>query len=508
MIRALVFLCLALTALAGPPLPRRAPLVSYSEPDLREDLAFTGARRITLGASIRLTRDLTLAPDVELVPGVYGLVQGGEATVRLDGPLTAGRYQIFYGFRPGQIRGRFGGEPVKPEWWGLEPRRHDRAINAAIQAHTPWIHGVDVTLANFTYEVSAPCDLRGTLSTLTGAGVNMTGLRATDEWDASTYEDNTAWPEINGGRRNHTAMVWLGSKSPASIQSHGTGISGVHLNCQSAAFNPQGRISGVAWDWAEEGSFVKRCYISKASGFGIGCAARTPDVIAMSTHMKIDECWIMGATFRDYRPVHFTQQCMASVSSTTIDARFYKEESAEYAPYVRPAHILQPPQYGISARGLLTLDNIHIEACEHGVAILQGSGPSQVALRNVSFLHGISKGMTWHGDNREPAAWTDTAFDPSAAVLICQDPGWGAPQLNAKDTVIIESLRASNADRLVTDCTFNAILPTTGYGQFPGYRGGQLALWARGTPYGPNGSGFWTESAPLIDRPYTLGPIR
>lgn len=87
------------------------------------------------GAALRLRTVVQVSGDQDLSAALVIERGGGfdvSGTLTLNGPLDAGAYRIFYG--EGIVTGAFGGQSVRPWWWGLqESAADDAALKASLE---------------------------------------------------------------------------------------------------------------------------------------------------------------------------------------------------------------------------------------------------------------------------------------------------------------------------------------------------------------------------------------
>ncbi len=94
---------------------------------------------VTISSAMTLGASLTIPSNVAVVFEKGGsIVKASNYTLKIDGPFSAGLYQVFSGFNPGDVTfGPGSVEQVLPQWWGADPSgKNDSAaaINGAIKS--------------------------------------------------------------------------------------------------------------------------------------------------------------------------------------------------------------------------------------------------------------------------------------------------------------------------------------------------------------------------------------
>jgi hypothetical protein len=497
MIRFFTVLLFCLPVLAGPNLPRRVSLASVNEKDLHGDLGWTGPKRIALERSIVLTKPVTITKDTELVPGNFYFIQGGAATVVIDGPLNAGRVPVFVGFSPGQIKGTFGGNPKLPEWWQSE--RDDIAINCAIQSTPRELRNIGhvVSLGAREYHVSRPLTLSGTLTELQGAGMWKTHLITTPQWTGD-WRSSSEWPANPDGSGNHAAVVWIGSVLPMTNNSFFTGVRGVTIHCDQAAVAnaPHRRVSGISsTGWCEEGTEISDVTVQNATAAGIGFPAHESGVTILNG-VRISKVWITGAMMRDAYGMLFTQHAgNVVVDGFTIDMTLPKSNSAEYGvafpwdPTVhpRPAFISTWPKVGIRAMGDIDIRNGHFEGMLAAVEVAQSYGLNAVSLHNLNARGLMDANQVWtHDGRRATTAQPDTTpLWACGSLVILSSVDWDLDR-NHKDRLNASRLVSQGACGFVLrDMANNLHVSAYGQGQYPEQSTGGISSFVRGPAWVP-----------------------
>lgn len=200
------------------------PVSSFSS--LQAALASTYPQ-IFLAADITVTANLTIPKGKTVFFNGYKITEGSaQVTVLFYGEVLAGRVQIFKNWEAGDING-FTNQDIFPEWWGLvgstvDDGQHDLAINAALKANLDNVRGVRVSLGATDYVVSKPIDIRGTNSTLIGAGSGLTKIYASRNWAPVTWDSSAFWD-------------YYATKGAAAISSVQTANAGAHIAVNTAA---------------------------------------------------------------------------------------------------------------------------------------------------------------------------------------------------------------------------------------------------------------------------------
>jgi hypothetical protein len=502
----------------------------YTEAQLVAALGETGPRVLYLRSDIIL-RNITYIQNLDktIVFNDWRIVQGiTPGQLILFGPIVADRQQIFTSFTAGQIIGHFGRNDIYPEWWGLQANNHDIAINCAIKASSlvPNGYSVNVSLAPRTYDVSAPLDLSSTAASLIGSGSSLTFINTTTAWNASFIKAEV-WGAATGPV-NHAAVVWIGGDLTAdegyNARTYHTKVKGLSINCYNAAFIHRAggikRVSGISSKfWVEECSVIHDVTVSNASGFGIGfCRHKGPGAnwtggatgAAVINGLDISSCWILGATFRDFYGLYFsewTNNC--TVSNTTVDIGLAKSISVEYGvdtsdfdttiigetTYPAPDWIRDYPHTAIYAGGYVTLTDIHIEGSVIGVFIPEIGGGNNVSCTNVKTFALMDRALNavYELDGRSgrdpslevPNAINNTdVYGYGCAVLIA---GAAEPvNINNKGCATISCISGLVTTYLLRDSAYGKHTTTFGQGQFPQGAGigGRLAFYSRGNNYG------------------------
>jgi hypothetical protein len=545
-----------------------------TQAQLTSALTDAGALTLRLGANITLPSGVTTVPIEKSIEfNTFKFIKGSGSSVGFFGKCVAERRQIFSGFTAGDIIGTFGRSDVYPEWWGLTNDYHDIAINCAIKASSLVANGysVNVSLAPRTYDVSAPLDLSSTAATLEGAGSSLTFINATTNWNA-TWLKSDIWGDLTGPA-NHAAMIWIGgdlTSDPAyNARTYHTKVKGMAINCYYAAFpyrlDGSKRVSGISSKfWVEECSVIHDVVISNASGFGIGfCQHKAPGAdwtlgssgAAVVNGLDISSCWIMGATFRDFYGMYFSQWTNnCTVRNTTVDIGLAKSISSQYGIDTSPANggfdtstvgttITSPapawictyPQTAIHAAGYLTLTDIHIEGSVIGVLIPETEGASTVSCTNIKgfALMDTVRGAVYELDGRsgkDPSLDLPTSninntdvYNYGCTVLIAgRGPAPLAyPNQNWKGCATLNGISAGGGSTyLLRDDIYGIHQTSFGQGQFPaGDLGGRIAFYTRGniysrettSPYNLIGGGTYNKADPTspqsTSRTFFLGPI-
>lgn len=160
-----------------------------------------GAKRITVGANIVITANVTIPYECVLTLHPFKFIQGGAHSITWYGYLAPIRSQVFQGFTAGQVQGPFGEGTAVPEWWGLlgsnvEDGEHDLAINCAIGASILAVASINVSLSARTYWIKRPLDLRGTRSRIIGASASATQIWAQRNFTPDSWENSTVFAQV------------------------------------------------------------------------------------------------------------------------------------------------------------------------------------------------------------------------------------------------------------------------------------------------------------------------
>ena len=538
----------------------------YTEAQFVSALAETGPRVLYLRSDIILNGiTYNQGLDKTIVFNDWRIIQGlTPASLRLFGPIVADRQQIFTNFTAGQIIGHFGGCNVFPEWWGLQDGRHDIAINCAVKASSLFTNGyaLKVSLGPRTYDVARSIDLGSTAVTIEGCGSNITMVVATRAWVDSQWLKCQRWGVVASNTPNHGAMFWIGASMDADKrhQSYRTKLKGFDIGCYYAAFENRAnyRISGISSRaGVEECTVIHDVTVSNASGFGIGFDLHKDPVtntylsFATVNGLNISSCWILGATFRDFYGMYFSQWTNnCSVTNVTVDIGLAKSISAQHAINTSPANggsdttLLGPmvsptnwpvpewicdyPHTAIHAAGYVTLTDIHIEGTVVGVFVAETEGASNVVLTNIkSFgMMDRSRGAVYELDGKsggDPPTNTSTTdyYGYSTAVLIGGrgEVGFADPTLNKKGAATLISISTNGSCcYLVRDAAFGINRSMFGMGQFPlGDIGGRFSFYTRGntyanaTTYPYTSIGSYNPATPTdaasTSRQFFVGPI-
>ncbi|MDA8090970.1 MAG: glycosyl hydrolase family 28-related protein [Nitrospiraceae bacterium] len=138
---------------------------------------------VTISSAMTLGASLTIPSNVAVVFEKGGsIVKASNYTLKIDGPFSAGLYQVFSGFNPGDVTfGPGSVEQVLPQWWGADPTGVNdsaAAINAAIDSLITYQYNI----INGQYVpggsgiVYIPTGKYKILSSITGVyGVNLMG---------------------------------------------------------------------------------------------------------------------------------------------------------------------------------------------------------------------------------------------------------------------------------------------------------------------------------------------
>lgn len=154
-------------------------------------LAAANTAAYNAGKPLYITKNYTLTANTTLTAAVHVLAGGGFTkastyTLTINGPLTTGAYQIFWGFDSGVTFGAGRVKTVYAEWWGALA---DGAVNstAAIQAAEDAGAGITIQLQKGTYIVSSPIVHKHS-RTLKGAGMSATILSMTGTGPVIKYD--------------------------------------------------------------------------------------------------------------------------------------------------------------------------------------------------------------------------------------------------------------------------------------------------------------------------------
>src|SRR5262245_34874665 len=116
--------------------------------------ALGGSTPITLTGHITINTALVIGRSKEINFNGFTFIKATGGSVEFLGLANAGRTQIFNdNWAAGDIHGTFRASVVYPEWWGLEPGHHDKAINKAIQALQAGLSASMISLDARTYDV-------------------------------------------------------------------------------------------------------------------------------------------------------------------------------------------------------------------------------------------------------------------------------------------------------------------------------------------------------------------
>ena len=134
---------------------------------------------VTISSAQTLSADLIIPSNVDVVIEKGGsIVKASNYTLKINGPFSAGLYQVFSGFSPGDVT--FGSGSVMqilPQWWGAKGDGvHDdtKAIQCAINS----IQVGTVYFAMSSYKITAPI-MGKTGVNLKGAGMEYGGNTGT-----------------------------------------------------------------------------------------------------------------------------------------------------------------------------------------------------------------------------------------------------------------------------------------------------------------------------------------
>jgi hypothetical protein len=485
----------------------RAKSTASTESGLLDVLVKGGARRVTLTKSIRLTKQVTIPASVELVPDLFGFVQGGGGSILFYGELKAGRQQIFYGFAPGEVRGTFGSESVLPEWW--ENPSTDKGINCAVRSGIFGGTGVLVSLAQGVYKLWSDIDLTDVAAGLQGAGMLRTKLMPMKGWKPSTWLTSNAWAVVDGG--NHAGIVYVGGSKPGA-HSFGTSVRGLHIDCYYASVENWDRnISGITHKvgWVEEGTVLDDICITYATGCSVGFpqhldSATGQYAVATVNGLSVSNFWFYGGMKRTTVPVLTTQHAKARVTNGTLAFGVRKPQTSAFAEVgggdptiyedprtkaVDPHPFFTWPQVAIQAGGLCTFSDIHIEGAGIALWLPQGSGVQNVRAEGINGYQLSDAAQIYVNDGRgctsPPLANTDYWKYGTGILISRASPSDYRPGVNAKDSFKGSFTSISGCTYLLRDAGTGDEISAFGHGQFPHTNSAALSDHVRGNTFSP-----------------------
>ncbi len=515
--------------------------------------AISGVVASTKERRIKLVRDIDVSGPVDiprtktLTPAGFLMRQGGGGSVTFRGFLDSPPMQVFSGFAEGEVLGNFRSEYTYPEWWGLVPDNHDIAINLAIQSSTldsGQGFGCKVKLSPGIYAVSHEIDLSGKSATLEGSGQALTIIRATSAWTDRQWLKCIQWGSSADFTPNHGAMIWIGSKvlDGGAILSYNSKIKHLSVECINASYahwNDGKRVSGISCRGSiEEGCDIHDVNVSFFTGFGIGSdrhanpATSTYALSAIMNGLEISQCSISGPTKRDARPVFFSgwaNNCQFRLS--TVNMTLHKfltplHNTSGAAGGNNPAVNPTPPEqfhdftaYAITAKGHVTISDIHIEGSLLGVFVMQGESSDCVTLNNIKCwaLSDKSRNPAYTLDGKSGAIVSPPfpdVWNHGAAVVVAGIND--TSNFNPSSVLTVNNVSTpGQCPFLLRDVAFNVHLSMFNQGQFPdGQSGGKLAFYARGSAYlppavfgVPPSLGAYNPASPATDRTYVIGPV-
>lgn len=117
-----------------------------------------------------LAAALTVPANISLVIQKGGsITKDSTYTLTINGPFTAGPYQVFSAFSAGNVTFGAGSTfEVLPEWWGIDGTADDVEIQQAISSTGST--GIPVSLAARTYTLATGITMAASLAKLRGAG--------------------------------------------------------------------------------------------------------------------------------------------------------------------------------------------------------------------------------------------------------------------------------------------------------------------------------------------------
>lgn len=468
-----------------------------------------GATVILITEDIYLLEDYTVPSTVEVRRVCDAkLIQSEEFSLVFNGILNVERFQFFSNFEAGKITGIFGGEPVLPEWWGLEDEHHDKAINAAVQ--TAAIGGVVtgvsfVSLGRGVYTISRPIDGRGRGMNLIGAGSGLTMIQASEEWESDTFFPSALWTPGVFTADSHTALIFIGGLAQGVNAGFYT-VKGVYVNgFEACKAYPTKRISGISGKtgFIEENSVIEDIVVSNYTGYGIGHIPTAGDEIANVNGLTIRNFWIgFGFCKRDSYGIYFGAHTQVlSIQHGTIACSLPKQLSASYdvvdgnPVYTEPEMLYDYQTFGISVGGFhVKISNVHLEGMIVGIACIHYSDTGTCSF-DVSDIDGygmMDRGMVYVFDparTEGPAPAPASAYDviqDSCLVLICGESDLaGGMQYNLQGAANVRNLHSAGYMKfLLRDAVYDQHVKTLGWGQFPNLEVANLARYTRSNVYG------------------------
>ncbi len=475
--------------ITAPSKRRRIPHAPKTEAGLRTALAYPGPqpRRVTLGATIRPTAPLVIPRHVELIPSLYGFEGDGGWPILFDGPLNADRVPVFYGYKPGQVFGTFGGKDKLPEHWWSETEDEAPAINCAIQSK-PREHGHTVRLAARLHLIRGDLPMAETYTALIGAGHSRTLLHCMDGWAPQKWHHADQWASHPEG--NHSFVIGMGGRI-GNKDCYNSVVEGIGINCYNASRTYLGtgrKISAVSSEGpVQEGSSVR--YVSAA--FATGCAVGFPRHNGQPSNLNtlnISSVWLhtMG---RDSVPLLFTGQsnntkaCLVSIDCGIENA----DPEFSY------------PKVGVQAQGIISLDRFHIERVLHGIRIAQSEGPNNVNATNIDFNNLNGPSGVFDPDTTYGECSAGVVVDSMVETVNFEARYTG--EYNLRDEMRIEGLRSCGQTCfLFRDRATGQHITSNKQGQHQNAQSGVLRHYSRRDLWTPNG--WYDARNPATDRVY------
>lgn len=463
---------------------------------LKANLKTNSLINLSSNIEVPLGTTLYLPPDKEINPGNYKFISAG-GKILFDSYLSAGRRQVFEGFKEGEVQGTFG-RSVYPEWWGLIPEKHDIAINCAIRSGLPRDYGNTISLNAGKYFISASIDLREGQCQLIGQGAGATQVIASKNYNP-VWEESNYWT----GRtvlNSHSALVWIGAKNPGGGQSFKTNIKGITFNGYNAVRKwPDKRIAIIAsTSWVEENHIIEDVVMTDFSGFGIGF--HHPKSICTVNGLSIRNFWIMNSVKRDSVPIFIPPHAAScSITNGTIDCRLNKENSAAAVP--APNFIQDWPQFGIICCGAATkIECLHLEGMGIGIYVMGTDVPSSFSIDCIDGWKMMDSNMVYHNDPARipgppPSLKAQTVIDTTGnqdfyfkygcIVAIGKQKGLNGAASNYNSLGKLGIIRSlGECKYLVRDWTYRKEKTTIGSAnQYPNSESAATAGYERNDPY-------------------------
>ncbi|MHB8882708.1 MAG: right-handed parallel beta-helix repeat-containing protein [Thermodesulfovibrionales bacterium] len=274
-------------------MPGGAYVDAGSYESINAAVAAARGRTLLISAPLKLSATLLIPADVALHIARGGmLIRTSKYTIAVQGPFTAGYYQVFDGFRQGDVTFRDGSvKEVYPQWWG---ENTSASINNAINAFPvvycpPGIYRIEseVLLNSYTELHGTRGKTifqrpRGTRYT----GTNIAGVRYPDPFMIGFYTH---------GSGNYNARVEVtvegitvdGNSYNSTDSGRLTGIymhSGSHIRVIDCTVRNLGRTAdfalgtGIVFTWVKGGT-IRGCQSYDNSGNGMDLYAYNQDIL-------------------------------------------------------------------------------------------------------------------------------------------------------------------------------------------------------------------------------------